>query len=86
MSPFVAMGCNPTTCNTLIGAVLMGVSGFLIYLLLANSGDYHWRTRNGKGLGALMLAGGYGLWKLTNGIIYLVRPQSEHKSITDLSD
>jgi hypothetical protein len=40
----------------------------------------------GKGFGVLMLAGGYGLWKLVNGIIYLVRPQSEHQSITELED
>ncbi len=71
---------------TLIGAALTGVSGGLIYLLLAKSENYHWSSRSGRGLGVLMLAGGYGLWKLVNGIIYLVRPQSEHQSISDLSD
>ena len=31
-----------------------------------------------------LMAGGYGLWKLWTGIVYLVRPQSEHKSIPDI--
>jgi len=72
--------------NTLIGAVLTGVSGFLIYYLLTRSEMPHFTTRAGKGLGVLILGAGYGLWKLVNGIIYLVRPQSEQKSITELSD
>ena len=66
--------------NTLIGAVLLGGSGSLIYYLLTRSEMPHFSTRAGKGLGILMLGAGYGLWKLVNGIIYLVRPQSEHQS------
>ncbi len=72
--------------DTLVGAVLTVVSGGLIYFLLAQSATPHLSTNTGRGLGVLMLAGGYGSWKLLNGIIYLVRPQSEHKSITELSD
>ena len=72
--------------NTLIGAVLTGVSGSLIYYLLTQSVSDHGSSRSGRGLGILMLGAGYGLWKLVNGIIYLVRPQSEHQSITELSD
>jgi hypothetical protein len=34
-------------------------------------------------LGAIAL---YGFWKLVKGIIYLVRPQSEHTSIPDMSE
>ncbi len=72
--------------NTLIGAVVTVVSGSLIYLLLAQPVGDHWSTRTGKVLGLLMLAAGFGFWKLTNGIIYLVRPQSEQKAISDLSN
>ena len=72
--------------NTLIVVVLTGVSGFLIYYLLTRSEMPHLSTRAGKGLGILMLGAGYGLWKLVNGIIYLVRPQSEHQSISDLEE
>ncbi len=72
--------------NTLIGAVVTVVSGSLIYLMLAQSEIPHSSTRAGKGLGVLMLGAGYGLWKLVKGIIYLVRPQSEHQSITELED
>lgn len=72
--------------NTLIGAVLTGGSGTLICLLLAKSEIPHSSTSAGRGLGVLMLGAGYGLWKLVNGIIDLVRPQSEHQSISDLEE
>jgi uncharacterized protein YjeT (DUF2065 family) len=74
------------TKNVVIGAVLVGVSGILIYLIYINSSDRVVRVGTGKVIGVLACAGLYGLWKLVNGIIYLVRPQSEDKSITDLSD
>ena len=72
--------------NTLIGAVLTAISGIVIYLLLAKSEIPHSSTSAGRGLGILVLGGVYGLWKLVNGIIYLVRPQSEHQSISDLEE
>ena len=72
--------------DTLIGAVLMAVSGGLIYLMLTASEIPHSSTSSGKALGVLMLGAGYGLWKLVNGIVYLVRPQSEHQSITELEE
>jgi hypothetical protein len=72
--------------DTLIGAVLVAVSGSLIYLMLTASEMPHSSTSAGKALGVLMLGAGYGLWKLVNGIVYLVRPQSEHQSITELEE
>jgi hypothetical protein len=72
--------------NTLIGAVLIAVSGITIPFLLAIPPNHGYYLDAGRGVAILVLVGLYGLWKLTNGIIYLVRPQSEHQSITDLSD
>lgn len=42
--------------------------------------------RSAKGNAFIALIGCYGLWKLIDGIIYLIRPQSEAKSITELSE
>ena len=72
--------------NTLIGAGLMTVSGITIPCLLTIPPNYGYRLDAGRGVAILVLVGLYGLWKLTNGIIHLVRPQSEHQSITDLSE
>ena len=74
------------TKNVFIGAVLVGVSSIAIYLIYANSSNRVISVGIGKIIGILACVGLFGLWKLTNGIIYLVRPQSEDKSITDLSD
>jgi hypothetical protein len=67
--------------NVLIGIVLAGAAGITLYIAIpiasATSGII-------KVLAVVLLAGLYGLWKLVNGVIYLVRPQSEHKSIPDI--
>lgn len=39
-----------------------------------------------KALAVVVLALTYGLWKLVKGVIYLGRPQSEHKSIPDIEE
>jgi hypothetical protein len=72
--------------NTVIGAVLVSVSVIAICLIFANASDQAVSTRNVKAIGFLAVMGFYGFWKLLNGIIYLVRPQSEDKSITDLAE
>jgi hypothetical protein len=74
------------TKNTVIGAVLVGVSGIAIYLMFARSSDRDMLVSTAKVVGALACVGLFGLWKLLNGITYLVRPQSEDKSITDLAE
>ena len=67
--------------NVLIGAVLTGAAGATLCLALpmasATSGIV-------KALAMVLLAGIYGLWKLAKGILYLVRPKSEHRSIPDI--
>jgi hypothetical protein len=68
--------------NTLIGVVLTAGAGITIYVIspLAVSSVFP------RDLAVLVIVGLYGCWKLLNGIIYLVRPQSEHKSIPDIID
>ncbi len=67
--------------NVLIGIVLTGAAGITLYLTLRIAS-----TSSGiiKALAVVLLAGLYGLWKLVKGVTYLVRPQSEHKSIPDI--
>lgn len=72
--------------NVLIGVALIGVGGILLYVVFATPQSHTAVTRRGRVSGALVVAVLYGLWKLINGIIYLVRPKSEHGSIPDISE
>lgn len=72
--------------NTLIGAVLIAISGVAIHFLLTIPKNSGWYLSAGRGVAISVLVGFYSLWKLTNGIISLVRPQSEHQSISDLEE
>jgi len=72
--------------KTVIGLGLIGVSAIFFYTLFAG-----WvylpelRGRAGGGYGIAALVGFYGLWKLVDGIVYLIRPKSEHRSVPDLT-
>ena len=70
--------------NILIGALLSSAAGVTTYMAFPPLTIGFTRGYNLM-LGAVMVAGIYGLWKLAKGIIYLVRPQSEHKSIPDIN-
>ena len=72
--------------DILIGVALIGGAGIFFWLLFASKRIPSTSVRSAKGYGVLALAGLYGLWKLVNGIINLVRPKSEHGSIPDLSE
>ena len=72
--------------NVLIGVALIGAAGIFFYPLYASSHIPSVSVRSGKGYGVLFGAALYGLWKLVKGIIYLVRPKSEHGSIPDISE
>jgi len=67
--------------NILIGGMLTGAAAITLALAFhiasASSGII-------KALAVVLLAGLYGLSKLVKGAVYLLRPQSEHKSIPDI--
>ena len=70
------------TRNILIGVVLTGAGGITLYFALPIANGF--TSGFNRGLAWVVLAVLYGLWKLVKGIVYLVRPQSEHKSIPDI--
>jgi len=74
------------TRDVLIGVVLIGAAGISLYWLFAGSHIPSLTVRSAKGYGVLVLVAIYGLWRLVNGIIRLVRPKSEHGSIPDISE
>ena len=69
--------------DLLVGILLAGASGFTLYLRLSLAWfGGGWLNSGSVKLDALLLlVGGYGVWKIGRGLIYLVRPRSEHKSI-----
>jgi hypothetical protein len=69
--------------NTLSGVALVGGAAALIYFSFKYP-YFDIAFHHGRGFAGVVIAGFYGLWKLVNGIIYLVRPQCEYKSISDI--
>jgi uncharacterized protein YjeT (DUF2065 family) len=70
--------------NIFIGALLAGAAGTTMGLLFPLcSGFTSVYIRCVWPLGIVVI---YGLWKVVNGIINLVWPQSEHKSIPDITE
>jgi hypothetical protein len=72
--------------DVLIGMVLMVPAIIFFCILFARSHIPSLTVRSGKGYGVMALAALYGLWRLVNGVIRLVRPKSEHGSIPDISE
>jgi len=72
--------------DVLIGVALLGSAGIFFYSMFRSSHMPNVSVRVGKGFGVLVLVACYGLWRLINGIIRLVRPKSEHGSIPDISE
>lgn len=78
--------------GVLVGVLLAGSAGGVLYWIGTWNlpvGAARVYGLGGRGfftaiivLGAIAI---YGLWRLVRGIVYLVRPQSEHKSIPDIS-
>ena len=68
--------------SVLIGTLVVSLAGILLYLGFGGpefGGDIH-------GLAVAIAAGIYGIWKLTKGGIYLLRPQAEDGSIGEMGE
>jgi hypothetical protein len=79
--------------SILLGGLLAGSAGGVLYWMatwILPPGAARVYGFGGRGiiagvivLGAIAL---YGAWRLVRGVVYLVRPQSEHKSVPDISE
>jgi hypothetical protein len=67
--------------NVLVGGVLAAAASIALCLSFSIASATSGIVR---ALAVVLLAGLYGCWKLIKGIVYLLRPQSEHKSIPDI--
>jgi hypothetical protein len=72
--------------DVLVGMVLIGAAGAFFYSILASSHLPSVSGTRGKAYGILVIAAVYGLWRLMNGIVRLVRPISDHESIPDITE
>jgi len=68
-----------------IGLALIVGATVIIFLCLKQTTVAMFYS-TGKGVALSFLGGLYGIWKLVKGIFYLVRPQSEEESITEISE
>jgi hypothetical protein len=71
----------------LVGALALGMSACGLVLLWDNIQDRSAGRRGGGGLFVLLLLGlFFGIGKVVDGLIYLIRPQLESKAISEISD
>jgi hypothetical protein len=68
-----------------IGAALTGGAAVLICLILMRGHTARYTVTTGRAVGVLILMGLCGIWRLIKGLFYLIRPQSEEHSLTDIS-
>ena len=71
--------------STCIGAAVTCGAGILLYVMLRDSHTL-FANRHAKAICGDALLGLYGIWKLVNGLVYLIRPQFEERSITEISE
>jgi hypothetical protein len=67
--------------NLVVGLLLTGASGVTLWIAMPHGAATSGIVRS---LAFVLMSGCYGLWKLWTGIVYLILPQSEHKSIPDI--
>jgi hypothetical protein len=76
--------------KTFLGAALVVGAGLFFYLSLKHVDLDQMTNRGAQGFTAMAIViaigGFYGLWKLIDGVNYLLRPQSEEKSISEISE
>jgi hypothetical protein len=71
--------------KVIIGGILS--AGAIFYFIsLFRSGHMQTNYRSAKGAAVIAVAGFYGMWKFIDGLIYLARPQSETKCITEITE
>ena len=70
--------------NVLIGTLLTVAGGATLYMVFPRA--YAFSSGIVRSLAFVVIAVMIGLWKLVTGIVYLVRPRSEHKSIPDINE
>lgn len=70
--------------SIVLGVALMLPGAFALYFVFGGSHVHGSLLRTARGIGFSLAFAGYGLWKVVNGIAGLIRPQSEHGSITDV--
>jgi hypothetical protein len=68
--------------DTLIGILLTVTSSITLYLAFRSVTGF--TSGINRAFGFVVVALLFGAWKLVRGIVYLVRPQTEHKSIPDI--
>jgi hypothetical protein len=75
--------------SVLIGVLLAGSAGGGLFIWIFYLVSPSVVGMSGRGVISLSVVLGtiasYGLWRLVTGIVYLFRPQSEHKSIADIN-
>ncbi len=75
-----------------LASLIVGVPLIVIGVALCQHALHYKMTaagaRSARGLGAEvaigLAAGGYGLWKAVNGVVAIVRPSDEDRSLTDM--
>jgi hypothetical protein len=70
--------------NTVIGAAILGGGTITLYPCFKYF-DSLTHINRPIFIGVFVVGGLYGMWKLVRGISYLLRPQSEERSITQIS-
>ena len=74
--------------KAIVGGALVVGAGILLYLSLKDADFDRMSVRSGRGLVTICLilaiGGCYGLSRLIDGILYLVRPESVDKSISEM--
>jgi hypothetical protein len=75
------VGCK----NTVIGAAILGGGTITLYPCFKYF-DSLTHINRPIFIGVFVVGGLYGMWRLVRGINYLVRPQAEERSITQISE
>ena len=68
-----------------IGATIATGSGILLYVAAKDSGTF-FIVERAYSIGLFVALGVFGIWMLVKGLVYLVHPESEKRSVTEMSE